>query len=288
MNASAAAAAGAGLYRGMDKEALDTAFNNSAVVPDLPSIRASWAHRSAAALALPNALDQHYGDGPRHRVDLFFASERNAPTLVYMHGGYWQANDKENYRFVAEGPVSAGLNVAVLEYTIAPNIRMDEMVEEIRLAATWLARNLGTHGADPSRVIMGGHSAGGHLTAMVASMPEIWCGLAISGLFDLQPIRLSYLNEKLGLDAAEAERNSPLRRLSKKAAPLMIAYGTAELPELQRQSVEFGEAWIGTGLPGEMAPIAGANHFTVVEALARPDGLLLGKLKAMIGRLGAS
>lgn len=288
MSPAAAAAKGAILYRGMDRPTLDAAFNNSAVVSDLPAIRASWAQRSVAALAYPSALDQQYGDGPRHRVDLFFAAERNAPTLVYMHGGYWQANDKENYRFVVEGPLSQGLNVAVLEYTIAPNIRMDGMVEEIRLAAKWLAANLAGFGADPRRVIMGGHSAGGHLTAMVASMPEVWCGLAISGLFDLQPIRLSYLNEKLALDEGEAERNSPLRNLPATAAPLMIAYGTAELPELQRQSVEFGEAWLDAGLPGELAPIAGTNHFTVVEALAKPEGVLLASLTAMIRRLGAS
>ena len=204
-----------------------------------------------------------------------------------MHGGYWQANDKENYRFVVDGPLAHGLNVAIVEYTIAPHIRLDAMVEEIRLAARWLSANLGSFGADPKRLVMGGHSAGGHLTAMVASLPEIWCGLSISGLFDLQPIRLSYLNEKLRLDVDEAERNSPLRNLPPRAAPLMIAYGTCELPELQRQSVEFSQAWLGAGLPGKLAPVAGTNHFTVVEALARPDGALLASLLEMLGRLEA-
>lgn len=275
------AAKGPILYRGMDQAALDIAFNNQAHVPELPSIRAAWAERSAAALRWPHLLDQHYGAGPRETLDLFFAADRTAPTLVFIHGGYWQANDKENFRFVVEGPLVHGINVALLEYTLAPQARMDQIVQEIRHGVQWLAAHLGEFGADPKRIILGGHSAGGHLTAMAAAEPQVWCGLSISGLFDLQPIRLCYLNSKLGLDEAEAERNSPLRNLPHRAGPLLIAYGGAELPELQRQSAEFAHAWTGNGLPGGAIVVPDANHFTVLDELARPGGMLVRALELL-------
>jgi arylformamidase len=268
----------------MDQAALDAAFNNQAAVPELPAIRAVWAKQSAAALERPHLLDQRYGAGVRETLDLFFAANRNAPTLIYIHGGYWQSNDKESYRFVVDGPLMHGINVAVMEYTLAPQARMDQIVQEIRRGVKWLAARLGEFGADPKRIILSGHSAGGHLTAMTAAEPEVWCGLAISGLFDLQPIRLCYLNNKLSLDEAEAERNSPLRNLPSRAAPLLIAYGGAELPELQRQSVEFAQAWTGKGLEGAPIAIPGANHFTIVDELARPGGMLVRELELLIRR----
>src|SRR5439155_13153766 len=133
-----------------------------------------WAKQSLAALSHPHLLDQRYGEGARERLDLFFAADRNAPTLIYMHGGYWQANDKENYRFVVDGPLSRGINVAVLEYTLGPQARMDQIVQEVRRAVKWLAAHLGEFGADPNRIILSGHSAGGHLTAMAAAEPPVW------------------------------------------------------------------------------------------------------------------
>ena len=107
-------------------------------------------------------------------------------------------------------------------------------------------------------------------------------GLAISGLYDLEPIRLNYLNEKLGLDEAEAERNSPLLHLPPMAGPLVVAYGTRELPELCRQSVDYAKAWVESGLPGHLLPIDRADHFTILEALADPRGALTEALLRMI------
>jgi arylformamidase len=282
MSAPPTAPQGPVVYRGMDQAALDAAYNNQAHVPELPAIRAAWAKQSAAALARPHVLDQRYGAGGRETLDLFFAANRNAPTLVFIHGGYWQANDKENFRFVVDGPLTHGINVALLEYTLAPQARMNQIVQEVRRGVKWLAEHLGEFGADPKRIILCGHSAGGHLTAMAAADPEVWCGLSISGLFDLQPIRLCYLNSKLGLDEVEADRNSPLRNLPARAAPLLIAYGDAELPELQRQSVEFAQAWTGKGLAGAPFAVPGANHFTVVDELARPGGMLVHELELLI------
>ncbi|MFZ2004165.1 MAG: alpha/beta hydrolase [Stellaceae bacterium] len=263
------------LYRGMDRAQLDVAYNNGAAVRERDAIVADWATRSARLRAArPQHLDLKYGDAPRERLDLFLATQPNAPTLLFIHGGYWQMNAKELFAFLAEGPLALGINVALAGYTLAPEARLDRIVAEIRHAVLWLAEHLGDFGADGARLCVSGWSAGGHLTAMSMPLPAVRGGLAISGLYDLEPIRLSYLNEKLGLDGAEAARNSPLFHLPPMAGDLVVAYGTSELPELQRQSVEYARAWLDQGLPGRLAPIDGANHFTILETLARPDGEL--------------
>jgi arylformamidase len=228
-------------------------------------------------------LDLCYGDSPRERLDLFLAANPKAPTLAFIHGGYWQMNNKESFSFLAEGPLPLGINLAVVEYTLAPAARLDGIVAEIRRAVQWLAERLVDYGADPARLYISGHSAGGHLTAMMMPLPVVRGGLAISGIYDLEPIRLNYLNAKLGLDAAEAERNSPLLHFPAMASELVIAYGTRELPELCRQSIDYGRAWTERGLPGHLLPVDGANHFTILEKLADPKGVLTQALINMVG-----
>jgi arylformamidase len=271
------------LYRGMDRAQLDAAYNNRAAVPNAVTIIEDWAERSFRLRhARPQHLDLSYGDEPRQRLDLFLATDPKAPTLAYIHGGYWQMNDKEGHGFVAVGPLARGINVAILEYTLAPAARMDQIVGEIRRAIGWLEEHLAEFDADPARIYVAGHSAGGHLTAMAMTLPAVRGGLAISSLYDLEPIRLNYLNEKLGLDEPEAERNSPLLHLPSMAGPLAVAYGTAELPELCRQSIDYAKAWVESGLPGHLLPIDGADHFTILEALADPNGALTEALVSLI------
>jgi arylformamidase len=264
------------LYRGMDRKQLDAAYNNTAAVPERGVIYADWAARSAAVRRQhASFLDLPYGDGPRQRLDLFLAGNPKAPTLAFMHGGYWQMNDKENFAFLAVGPLSLGINLAVVEYTLAPAVRLDGIVAEVHRAVQWLGKHLGDYGADPDRLYVSGHSAGAHLTAMAIPLPVVRGGLAISGIYDLEPIRLNYLNDKLRLDEAEARRNSPLLHLPAASERLAIAYGTRELPELCRQSLDYAQAWRARGLPGHLAPVDGANHFTILEALADPQGVLM-------------
>ena len=245
------------LYRGMDRAQLDTAYNNSAAVPERDAIVAGWAARSARVRReYAGHLDLAYGDAPRERLDLFFA----------------------------EGLLPLEINLAVIEYTLAPTARLDRIVAEVSRSMRWLTEHLGEYGADSNRLYVAGHSAGGHLTAMTMPLAEVRGGIAISGIFDLEPIRLNYLNEKLGLDLAEAERNSPVRRLPAKAGELVVAYGTEELPELCRQSTEYGRRWTERGLPGYLLPVHDADHFTILDALARPEGVLTRALLAMLGR----
>jgi arylformamidase len=272
------------LYRGMDRAQLDAAYNNGAAVPERDAIIADWRGRSARVRReRPEHLDIPYGDNPRERLDLFLADNPKAPTLVFIHGGYWQMNDKEDYAFFAESTVPLGINLAVVEYTLAPAARLDRIVAEVQRSVQFLAERLGDYDADPARLYVSGHSAGGHLTAMTMPLRAVRGGIAISGIHDLEPIRLNYLNEKLGLDEAEAERNSPLLHMPPMAGELVAAYGTRELPELCRQSIDYAQAWVERELPGHLLPIDGADHFTILEALADPKGALAQALLGMIG-----
>jgi acetyl esterase/lipase len=272
------------VYRSMDREALDAAYNNSAAVADSEQYLADWLRRSDALRArMPDHLDLVCGDAPRARLDFFTATRTGAPTLLFFHGGYWQRNAKQGFSFIAEGPLAHGFNVALAGYTLAPEATMDSIVREARISLHWLHQHLSTLGDDPARLYVGGWSAGGHLAAMLMDESLVAGGLAISGLFDLEPIRLCYLNEKLGLDAEQARRNSPLLNLPACAARLIIAYGAAELPELKRQSREFGAAWSAHSLPGEIIEVANCHHYAVLEQLAQPDGVLAKALALSAG-----
>ena len=253
------------LYRGMDRAALDAAYNNAAAVKDSAQIVAAWEARSAAFRAAhTEGLDLRYGPQERNRID-YFAARRDAPVFAFIHGGYWQMRAKELFAFVAEGPLAWGINVALIGYTLAPQKRLDGIVAEIRAALDWLHSSIPMLGGDASRLFLSGWSAGGHLTAMAMDHPAVKGGLAISGIYDLEPMRLSYINDKLGLDEAEARRNSPGRTQK----PLFVAYGADELPELRRQSEDYAKL-LGTNAH----TVPGRDHFTVLEELASPHGAL--------------
>jgi acetyl esterase/lipase len=272
------------LYRGMDREALDAAYDNTAAVGAARRHRyvADWSARSDAfRRAWGGRIDLRYGVGARQRLDLFACGRPAAPTLVYIHGGYWQFNDKEPYAFLGEALLPAGFNLALVEYTLAPAARMDQITDEIRRAVAWTIEHATELGGDPDRVFVAGHSAGGHLTAVAMGDPRVAGGIAISGIYDLEPIRLNYLNDKLGLDPAEAERNSPMLHLPARAGPLVVTVGLDELPELIRQSEEYASAWRRHGLVGRYLPLAGHEHFSILEELARPGGALVAALQEL-------
>jgi arylformamidase len=270
------------LFRGMDRAALDAAYNNTAAVgiPKRDEYVGGWTARSDALRKTREAkADLRYGSAPRQRLDVFPCGQAGAPTLAYIHGGYWQMNDKEPYAFFGEALLPAGFNLALIEYTLAPEARLDQIVAEVRAAVAWVIDHAAEHGGDARRVFVAGHSAGGHLTAAAMSDQRLAGGIAISGIYDLEPVRLNYLNDKLRLDEAEAARNSPIRHLPSHAAPLVVAVGLGELPELIRQSEEYWAAWQAKGLRGQYLPLPKHDHFSILEELARPSGCLFGALK---------
>ena len=226
-----------------------------------------------------------YGARERELLDVFPSGVRQAPLFVFIHGGYWQRNEKETFAFVAEGPVARGINVTVPGYTLAPQASLTEIVAEIEQALTFLSRQADEIGFDRNAIFVGGWSAGGHLTAAVAGRyPAFRGGLPISGVFDLEPIALSDINDLLSLTAAEVANLSSLKMLADTSPPLRLAVGGDELPELKRQAATFTAAAQARGLPVSVTELPGHHHFSILDELARPDGALTRSLVDLIAK----
>jgi acetyl esterase/lipase len=263
------------VWRGMTREQLDQAYDNTRAVADSSTRRDAWIQRSEAFRKQhPEALDLAYGPRPRNRIDLYRCGKAKAPLFAFIHGGYWQRNAKETFACTAAGPLANGMDVAFLGYTLCPEVTLSTIVAEIATAVRWLRREGPRHGVGEERLVVSGWSAGGHLTAMTLAMDEVDAGLAISGIYDVEPCRLNYLNDNLRLTADEATRTSPILHLPKKSAPVVLTYGTGELPELQRQSVDYHKAREAAGLPSELLPLAGLDHFSIMDELEAKDGAL--------------
>ena len=261
-------------WRTLTREQLDQGLNNSLAVADSAVIIAGWDPPSVALRARhPQYLDLRYGPRERNRIDLLQAG-RGGPTLVFIHGGYWQARAKEDFTFCAAGPLAHGIDVALIGYTLAPDVRLGQIVEEIHAGLDHLARELPALGGDPQRIIVSGWSAGAHLSAMALGHPHARAALLISGVYDLEPIRHSYLNAKLDLDDATIRANSPLLQAGGIGKPAALVVGSAGPPLLRAQSANFAAHRARHGLPVVYEEIPGANHFSILKQLASPAGRL--------------
>ncbi len=263
------------VWNNMTRAELDAAYDNTNAVADSGERREAWIARSDAFRKRhAEGLDLAYGPRPRNKIDLFRCGAAKAPLFAFIHGGYWQRNAKETFACMAAGPLANGMDAAFIGYTLCPEATLSEIVDEIAAAVRWLRREGPRHGVGEGRLVVSGWSAGGHLTATTLAMDEVDAGLAISGIYDVEPCRLNYLNDKLKLTAEEAAKTSPLLHLLKKSAPVVLAYGTGELRELQRQSVAYHEARCAAGLSSELLPLAGLNHFSIMDELEKHDGAL--------------
>lgn len=259
-------------WRRMSQEELDRGLNNGLAVAGSGEIVGRWDQRSAELRKhYPTHLDLRYGGRERNRVDFLKAAD-NAPTLLFIHGGYWQMRAKENFTLVAEGPLAHGINVALIGYTLAPDTTLDGIVAEIHGGIDFLCAQLPALGCGGRGIVACGWSAGGHLTAMALSHPKVRAGLGISGIYDLEPIRHSYLNVKLGLDEAVSLRNSPMSHPGGPVKPLSLVAGGGELPLLRKQSADFACYRARHGLPVTYEEIAAANHFTIMDEMISPRG----------------
>jgi acetyl esterase/lipase len=261
-------------WRKLSQQELDLGLNNGVAVANSATIVAEWQQVSAQMRARhPRHIDLRYGERERNRIDFLSAGE-NAPTLLFIHGGYWQMREKESFTFCAAGPMAHGINVALVGYTLAPDATIDQIVSEVRSSIDYLAGALPKLGADPDRLIVSGWSAGGHLSAMVLDHPAVKAGLCISGIYDLEPIRHSYLNAKLSLDESMARRNSPLLHAGGANKPVAIVAGSGELPLLRKESADFAAHRARQRLPVVYEEITGADHFTILVELSSPSGRL--------------
>jgi acetyl esterase/lipase len=267
------------IYNGMSRPQLDDAYDNRGHAPSFAGCLDRWKSASDAVYARRRVLrDLRYGESPRQRLDFFPALIPARPTVFYIHGGYWQWIDKEEESFVAEGPLAHDLNVAILEYTLSPEAGMGEIVAEAAQALDWLTLRLKTFGAAVDQVIVSGSSAGAHLAATLLDHPSVCGALLISGIYDLEPIRLSWLNDLIRMDAQTARTYSPLHQLPTQAIPLCIAFGAEERPEFRRQSRTYHQALADKGLESRLMPVSDTDHFSVMDELASPDGSLTAAL----------
>lgn len=261
-------------WRYWSQKERDDAYDNTGMVPDsAQQIAARNAASAPFRAAHAGRLDIPFGEAGREKWDLYPGRDAGAPCLVFIHGGYWQRNRREDFAIMAEGALAMGWSAALPGYTLAPEASLTTIAWQVSRALDWLAAHGAAHGiAGP--IVVSGWSAGGHLAALAAEHPAVTAALAISGIHELAPIRDTVLDEKLRLTEAEVCDLSPIRRPVVQK-PLAVAYGGLELPELRRQSRVFHRIRAEAQAPGPLIPIPGADHFRVLEALRAPDGVLL-------------
>lgn len=260
-------------WMSLTQDQRDAAYDNNGAVADSPALIEKRNKGSAAyRKEHPAGLDIPYGPKERNRWDLYPAKTADAPCLVFIHGGYWQRNTREDFAMFMAGVQAHGWSAALPGYSLAPEVKLGDIVSEIHAALDWLKAEGPKHGIS-GPVILSGWSAGGHLTAMALDHPIVAAGLSISGVYDLEALSDTKLNAALLLTDDEIATLSPLR-LPVVDKPMTIAYGTAELPTLVNDSRNLHAMRAAVHAPGALLPVARANHFNILEQLADPEGEL--------------
>ena len=273
---------------------LDGQYDNRARIPEHPSILARWSDSSAEARSLLAChLDVPYGDAASERLDIFPAAPAGAPVLVYIHGGYWRALDKRDQSFVAPAFVAAGAMVVLPNYGLCPAVTIETIALQLVAATAWVHRHAQEYGGDPGRIVVAGHSAGAHLAALLlccdwpavgADLPTGLVGgaLAVSGIFDLEPVRRApFLQADLRLDPAAVRRLSPAG-FAPPRGPLYAVVGADESEEFLRQNALIESAWGRRAVP-VCESLPGRHHMSVLFDLAEPGSRLHRHALALLG-----
>lgn len=270
----------------MFSETLEEQYNARKAVPDHVEIFSTWQTRSERFRQTADCqLDLSYGSAPRERLDLFRSSD-NTRLHLFLHGGYWQAMDKSYFSFIAEGLIRQGVSVAICNYPLCPESTLQEILHSVQKACAWLWKQSAELGGKWKNIQLSGHSAGGQLTAMLMAtkwrnldhqlpVDLITSGVAISGIYDLEPLLHTTINDKLGLTRETATENSPLFTEPATSAPLLLVVGGDERPAFHQQMNSFAEHRRSQNIRVETALYPELNHFTMIEQLADSDGRLL-------------
>jgi len=277
----------------------DSMYNNRALVPDHAAYFANWAQTSAdARAALKCTIDIAYGDGSNETLDIFPASKPNAPVVFFIHGGYWRSLDKADHSFVAPPLHDMGVCVVVVNYALCPGtaelpVTIPDIAHQMVKAMAWTWHNIAHYGGNPKNVTVAGHSAGGHLAAMMLacdwkrvdpSMPAHWIqkALSISGLYDLTPLRKTpFLQDSLRLTAKHARMTSPALWPRPRKGVLYTVAGADESPEFLRHNRLIHQTWGPLTVP-ICEDLAGLNHFSIVTDLTKKGTRLSALMKQLI------
>ena len=267
---------------------IDQQYNASLGLADATAPARHNAEVGALARSrLPRHLDIPFGPTRAETLDIFPAAPSGpggAPVFVFIHGGYWRALSSKDFSGVALGLHARGITTVVVNYALCPFVTIDEIVRQVRAAVAWTVRHIAEFGGDPARIGVGGHSAGGHLTAMCLqtewardyglAQDPIQAALMISGIYDIAPLRYSYLQPMIQLDDGCIRRNSPAFSARPSPTPAWITWGGNETSEFARQSAVMHAAWGAQGNTGPLRPIEGADHFTVIRGFESADSAL--------------
>lgn len=280
--------AGVPVWRDLDQAALDAAYDQRAYAPNLQQIIGRYASNSERArqrLGHPQRFS--YGASAVERLDVYATQRTRAPIQVFIHGGAWRTSTAADYAFPAETFVRAGAHWVVPDFAWVQDVggSLLPLAEQLRRALTWIYRNASVFDGDADRIYVSGHSSGAHLAGVLLTTdwtgaayrlpPDlIKGGLCCSGMFDLEPVSLSARRSYVNFTDAAIASLSPQRHIDRLRAPLVLAYGSLETPEFQRQSRDFGAAVRAAGKPVEVLIGRGYNHFEILETLANPYGLL--------------
>lgn len=284
------------VFRDYDQEELDRQLNLRARWPEHVDHFERWRRESDGVRERYGTWRELvYGDSPGQRLDFFPAAEEDAPSplLAFIHGGYWQSLDKADFDYLAPPFLQAGIAYASLNYDLAPAASIEDMVAQVRRCLVYLHRQARHLGLDPERLFVAGHSAGGHLATMASatdwrselgSPPAdlVKGAISISGVYELEPLRLSYHNEILHLDPDMARRMSPMELHPSAAAPILAAVGGEETDEFLRQQRDFAATWRGRGHQVNAVELPGLNHFTVIDRLGDPGSELYARALNML------
>jgi arylformamidase len=278
---------GPNVWLDLDQKELDDAYDQSVYAPNQRQITGRYATNSEAVRARLGAPRRFaYGPTDIEGLDVYMTRQPNAPINVFIHGGAWRGGLAKNYASPAELFVRAGAHFVVPDFVnvLQTGGSLMPMAEQVRRAVAWVYRNAGSFGGDPSRIYVSGHSSGGHLAGVVLvtdwqkqfDLPadSVKGGLCCSGMFDLKPVRLSKRSAYVKFTDEMEHALSPQRHLDKLNCPLIVAYGTLETPEFQRQSRDFAAAVKAAGKPVQLVVGEGYNHFELPDTLANPYGPL--------------
>jgi arylformamidase len=285
------------LYREFtSQEEIDAQYQIERTVDDPKPYFDFFVNESAAVRDdLDCMLDVRFGPTLAETVDIFPAADPNAPIVVFIHGGYWRRLSSKEFSLVARGPVARGITMIVSNYALCPKVTIPEITRQSRAALAWLKNTDIEFNGNRERLFVSGHSAGGHQVARL--LETDWAGdyglnadfirggFSISGLFDLRPLRYSWLQPMLQLNDDVISAESPqLHQVPTSAPPLFASVGGDETPEFHRQSTDYIDTWTRAGLNGEYDSQAGKNHFSAIDGFADADSALCQQLIDFIAR----